>query len=298
MKIELKEVLARGYASHPRDVRQVKQALACLGFYNPKQGAGIMGEPDPEFWAGLRAFQRAHMIPFADTTGPGSVTVRVMNEDLAALEAEGALYIWRTAGDDKVRGEHAARSGKIFSFAAPPDGEQPGEDYNCRCWAEPLNPSRHLLAEEARRAQEKLRATDMTSGAMGMPLPDNAMPPELQAISATTVLWGGARVTIAACWGNQACRAWMVREGAKIVLENSHHIPPKDLPAFPDAKKVKKQKGGRDRWIDSKGKIYEWDYKKGEIELYDKTGKRHQGGFDPKTGARRSKPVPGREIEK
>jgi hypothetical protein len=50
--------------------------------------------------------------------------------------------------------------------------------------------------------------------------------------------------------------------------------------------------------VDSKGRIYEWDYKKGEVEVYDKTGKNHKGGFDPTTGKQRSKPVPARKIEK
>ena len=122
----------------------------------------------------------------------------------------------------------------------------------------------------------------MTSGAMGMPIPQQPMPPELQKVSAATLLWNGGRLTVAACWGNRVCRAWMIREGAKIVLENSYHRPPKDLPAFPDAKEVKFR--GRKRWVDSKGRIYEWDYQHGEVEIYDKTGKNHKGGFDPKTG--------------
>jgi hypothetical protein len=49
-----------------------------------------------------------------------------------------ALYIWRTAGDDKVRPSHAANEGKIFAWANPPDTGNPGEDYNCRCTAEPI----------------------------------------------------------------------------------------------------------------------------------------------------------------
>jgi hypothetical protein len=189
------------------------------------------------------------------------------------------------------------RSGRVFTFDNPPDGELPGEDYNCRCWAEPLNPSRHPLVEDARREQAQTDAPAMTSGAMGMPIPQQPMPPELQKVSAATLLWNGGRLTVAACWGNRACRAWMIREGARIVLENSYHLPPKDLPAFPDAKWVG-HRGGRKRWVDSKGKIYEWDYKKGEVEIYDKTGKKHQGGFDPKTGKQRSKSVAGRDVKK
>lgn len=52
-------------------------------------------------------------------------------------------YIWRTVGDDKVRGKHAEREGKIFNKNVPPEGGNPGEDYNCRCWAEPYKPERY-----------------------------------------------------------------------------------------------------------------------------------------------------------
>lgn len=51
-------------------------------------------------------------------------------------------YIWRTVGDDKVRGKHAEREGKIFNKNVPPEGGNPGEDYNCRCWAEPYKPEK------------------------------------------------------------------------------------------------------------------------------------------------------------
>lgn len=279
--------MARGRKANPRDVRRVKFALGCWGYYTPDPIFGITGEMDEGCWKALGAFQRAHMIPFTDTAGPGSVTERVMNEELAVLEAEGAFFVWRTAGDDKVRQEHAERAGRVFTFASPPEGELPGEDYNCRCWAEPLTSSLHVLAEETRREQEASSAPAISSGAKGMPIPEPAMPPELQAVSAATVLWGTARITVAACWGNKACRAWMIREGMKIVLENSHHIPPDKLPAYPDAE-ITPRRGQRKRWKDSKGKIYEWDYKKGEVEIYDKSGKNHEGGFDPNTGKQRS----------
>jgi Phage Mu protein F like protein len=49
-------------------------------------------------------------------------------------------YIWRTAGDGKVRAGHAANEGRIIAWNnAPPTGH-PREDYGCRCWAEPYDP--------------------------------------------------------------------------------------------------------------------------------------------------------------
>lgn len=50
-------------------------------------------------------------------------------------------YIWRTRGDNKVRAAHAANNGKIFAWDNPPPTGHPGEDYGCRCWAQPYRPA-------------------------------------------------------------------------------------------------------------------------------------------------------------
>jgi len=63
-------------------------------------------------------------------------------------------YIWRTVGDERVRDTHEDNDGELFSWDSPP-GEtgHPGEDYQCRCWAEPVLPEFALfeasLLEEA-----------------------------------------------------------------------------------------------------------------------------------------------------
>lgn len=46
-------------------------------------------------------------------------------------------YIWRTAGDERVRPEHQDNNGKRFSWQSPPSTGHPGEDIQCRCVAEP-----------------------------------------------------------------------------------------------------------------------------------------------------------------
>ncbi len=46
-------------------------------------------------------------------------------------------YIWRTRGDNKVRAAHAANNGKLFAWDNPPPTRHPGEDFGCRCTAEP-----------------------------------------------------------------------------------------------------------------------------------------------------------------
>lgn len=79
--------------------------------------------------------------------------------------------------------------------------------------------------------------------------------------------------------------------------------PPRRLPAFPDAIPVKPktpvQGGGglRPRWRDAKGRIYEWDKRHGTVEVYDKTGKRHRGEFDPESGKRLAPANPRRRVE-
>lgn len=55
----------------------------------------------------------------------------------AAQEHATTHYIWRTRGDNKVRAAHAANNGRIFSWDNPPPTGHPGEDYGCRCTAEP-----------------------------------------------------------------------------------------------------------------------------------------------------------------
>lgn len=47
-------------------------------------------------------------------------------------------YVWRTSNDERVREEHAAREGQTFAWDNPPEGGHPSEDFQCRCYAEPV----------------------------------------------------------------------------------------------------------------------------------------------------------------
>ena len=63
-------------------------------------------------------------------------------------------YTWRTVGDERVRETHDAVDGQVFGWDSPPEFGHPGEDYQCRCWAEPILPEEmafqaQLLEEEA-----------------------------------------------------------------------------------------------------------------------------------------------------
>jgi len=80
--------------------------------------------------------------------------------------------------------------------------------------------------------------------------------------------------------------------------------PPKgNPPAFTELKranaKTPVQGGGglRRRWVDDKGRIYEWDSQHGTLEKYTKNGK-HLGEFDPTTGEQLKPPDPAREVQK
>ena len=67
----------------------------------------------------------------AGTTNPATGLLEFYGAD----KKQGS-YIWRTAGDSKVRSSHADRNGKTYSWYDPPEGGHPGEAYNCRCRAE------------------------------------------------------------------------------------------------------------------------------------------------------------------
>ncbi|MFO1089568.1 MAG: minor capsid protein [Hyphomicrobiales bacterium] len=49
-------------------------------------------------------------------------------------------YVWRTVRDERVRLTHRANEGHMFSWNDPPPTGHPGEQPNCRCWAEPYVP--------------------------------------------------------------------------------------------------------------------------------------------------------------
>lgn len=48
-------------------------------------------------------------------------------------------YTWRTSNDERVRESHAEKEGQRFRWDDPPaDTGHPGEDFQCRCYAEPV----------------------------------------------------------------------------------------------------------------------------------------------------------------
>ena len=49
-------------------------------------------------------------------------------------------YVWRTRGDERVRLSHAQNDGRLFAWDDPPATGHPGEEFGCRCMAEPYVP--------------------------------------------------------------------------------------------------------------------------------------------------------------
>ncbi len=73
-------------------------------------------------------------IKVANENSPNPKIDEILEDDMNNNPED--YYIWHTQGDDKVRSSHAERDGEIFNYNVPPEGGNPGEDYNCRCWAE------------------------------------------------------------------------------------------------------------------------------------------------------------------
>lgn len=70
----------------------------------------------------------------------GRDQVSKLNGQLTGLRQQSigiTHYIWRTSDDDRVRPTHREKDDRRFAWDSPPaDTGHPGQDYQCRCWAE------------------------------------------------------------------------------------------------------------------------------------------------------------------
>jgi SPP1 gp7 family putative phage head morphogenesis protein len=61
---------------------------------------------------------------------------------LRQTQAGVSRYTWRTSRDERVRATHRVMEGKVCDWDSPPtvggSPAHPGEQINCRCWAEPV----------------------------------------------------------------------------------------------------------------------------------------------------------------
>jgi SPP1 gp7 family putative phage head morphogenesis protein len=76
-------------------------------------------------------------------------------------------YVWSTAGDNRVRPEHEALEGQVFSWDDPPDTGHPGEAINCVPAG--CNVSLHSIANKAFRRRYAGELTEIVAGS-GEPL--------------------------------------------------------------------------------------------------------------------------------
>lgn len=132
--IKLNKPLASNGSADTVDVQVLKHALNRLGHYTPYEKTGITEIPDAQLFSALKDFQREHKLPVTGVIKPDDETLAALN---AALEnAPDGQYIWRSVKDEQVRASHAALDGKKRLWSETP---YPGQDYNCRCWAEKLS---------------------------------------------------------------------------------------------------------------------------------------------------------------
>ncbi len=125
--------------------KEIATALNILGYWKPNPKIGLVPfGPNYEFFDAVKTFQREHDLCVDGVILPGGETERAINAALHEQETGDRYYLWRTVRDGKTRPAHAARDGKLFRwnekmFPAPAKhgADHPGEDYNCRCWAEP-----------------------------------------------------------------------------------------------------------------------------------------------------------------
>ncbi len=73
--------------------------------------------------------KRAAFIARDQSSKLNAILTQARHEDLGVKK-----YMWSTAGDERVRDNHAEKDGQIFEYANPPaDTGHPGHDVNCRC---------------------------------------------------------------------------------------------------------------------------------------------------------------------
>jgi len=78
--------------------------------------------------------KRARLIARDQTAKINSALTQQRSQNLGIEE-----YVWRTAGDKRVRPTHVTKNGKVFRWDSPPkDTGHPGHDIQCRCVAQSI----------------------------------------------------------------------------------------------------------------------------------------------------------------
>jgi SPP1 gp7 family putative phage head morphogenesis protein len=127
----------------PHDVLDGVEKLASRAFTGAQQSRGLAEAIDHEFDVGE---SHARLIARDQIGKLYGQTNAYRQQDLGITS-----FIWRTAGDERVRPEHEDLDGQEFSYDDPPEEGLPGEPIQCRCYAEPVIAS---LASSVREAEE------------------------------------------------------------------------------------------------------------------------------------------------
>jgi len=78
--------------------------------------------------------KRAKLIARDQSSKLNSALSQQRQQNLGVTE-----YVWRTAGDERVRDNHRSKNGRTFRWDSPPkDTGHPGQDIQCRCVAQPI----------------------------------------------------------------------------------------------------------------------------------------------------------------
>ena len=131
------------------DVRHLEEAYNEVKLHsNPHKEIGIQNRRDVQAEMFSSTDCPLYVKPCDGTFPEGEFSLEVIVGDgVVPRDApgpkifEGEYYIWRTQADRRVRKEHAKLDGRVFSIQSPPHVGRPGEDYNCRCYAEHMIPT-------------------------------------------------------------------------------------------------------------------------------------------------------------
>lgn len=116
--------------SVPSQVVDQVEGIVNRAFSNASQVKTIADEIDERFNVGE---SRARLIARDQVGKLYGQTNAFRQQDLGITQ-----FVWRTAGDERVRPEHDDLDGETFSYDDPPDEGLPGEPIQCRCTAEPV----------------------------------------------------------------------------------------------------------------------------------------------------------------
>lgn len=116
--------------SIPSQVVDQIEGIVNRGFTNGMLSSDLAEEIDRRFDVGE---SRARLIARDQVGKLYGQTNAYRQQDLGIT-----AFIWRTAGDERVREEHADLDGEQFDYDDLPDEGLPGEPIQCRCYAEPV----------------------------------------------------------------------------------------------------------------------------------------------------------------